>query len=369
MAAGEPMRYGERMGSGGHTTVIRRVLERRGQPLEGQYPDTAATIAVMLRVLPPPRLLLAVSDSAARKRLERALTGAVVALETADDEAEALARIGAEPCHILITDSHALTRWVRELRAERNPVVLFMLDFDDPAERQTAINAGADDCFGHRINEEELHARVGLARRIAELETILRTTLVENRKLSSIDELTGLATRRFFAKNFPREVERAARYGRPLSLALCDIDHFKRINDTLGHGAGDEVLRQFSARLQRSLRHGIDWVARLGGEEFAIVLPETGTEAALAVLRKLRMGIADQPFTVEGKSLTVTASFGLCGADRPPAAQNKFPDQMLRAADAALYRSKHDGRNRITATALSGAGTAAVPPRAPVARR
>jgi two-component system cell cycle response regulator len=113
--------------------------------------------------------------------------------------------------------------------------VVFVLEADEDLERITALQAGADDCISRRAQEEELHARVGLARRIAELVTVLRTTLQENRKLSTLDELTGLASRRFFAKHFPREVERAARYGRPISLVVCDIDHFKRINDTLGH--------------------------------------------------------------------------------------------------------------------------------------
>lgn len=356
MATVRPMGYGARMATGGHTTVIRRVLERRGQPPSGQQPDTAATLGVMLRMLPPPRLLLAVLDAAARQRLERALVGSTVELEAVADEAAALRRQESEPFHILITDSAALTRRVRELTAECRPVVLFALGFDDAAERQAAHNAGADDCFGPRIGEDELHARVGLARRIAELETMLRTTLVENRKLAAVDELTGVASRRFFARNFPREAERAARYGRPLSVALCDIDHFKRVNDTLGHAAGDEVLRHFGERLQRQLRKGIDWVARLGGEEFAIVLPETTHEQALAVVRKLRVAVADEPFAADGKRLPITASFGVCAADRLPVDERQLPDEMLKAADTALYRSKRDGRNRVTATMLGLAG-------------
>src|SRR2546430_16609612 len=101
-------------------------------------------------------------------------------------------------------------------------------------------------------------SRIRAARRITELESVLRITLEENRKLSSTDELTRAASRRFFGKHFPREVERAARYKRALSLALCDIDHFKKINDTLGHAGGDEILQQFGPRLQQALRRGID---------------------------------------------------------------------------------------------------------------
>src|SRR6202012_3608207 len=151
------------------------------------------------------------------------------------------------------------------------------------------------------VSDRELYARIGAARRIAELEAVLRIALIENRKLSTTDDLTRVASRRFFSKHFPREVERAARYGRALSLILCDIDLFKTINDTLGHAADAQVLAQFGARLQPFLRLGVDWVARIGGEEFAIVLPETGYQQALDAARKLRSGIAHEPFTVDGK--------------------------------------------------------------------
>jgi two-component system, cell cycle response regulator len=338
------------MGSGGHTTVIRRVLENRAQPVRSPAPDTTATIAVMVRVLPPPRLLLSVDNEMVQKRLLKVLEGALVAVEVAQNVAQAVQCLDQEPCHLLLTDSHELTRRVRKLRAERNPVVLFVLELDDRAERAAALDAGADDCIGWRAEEEELHARISLARRIAELETCLRTTLVENRKLSAIDELTGLASRRFFIKHFPREVDRAARYGRALSLVVCDIDHFKRINDTLGHAAGDKVLQEFGKRLQGSLRQGIDWVARIGGEEFVIVLPETAPEQAIVVANKLRSALADSRFSLDQGRLAVTASFGVCGIERMPGEKKKIADEMLKRADAALYRAKHLGRNRVTAT-------------------
>jgi two-component system, cell cycle response regulator len=149
-------------------------------------------------------------------------------------------------------------------------------------------------------------------------------------------------------------MERAARYGRPLSLILCDIDLFKAVNDTLGHAGGDQILRQFGARLQRSLRRGVDWVARIGGEEFAVVLPETPYEQGLEVARKLRAAVAQPPFTTEGKTIPVTASFGLCGLDRVPTGERRLAERVLKIADAALYRSKHSGRNRVTATMFSG---------------
>jgi diguanylate cyclase (GGDEF)-like protein len=162
-----------------------------------------------------------------------------------------------------------------------------------------------------------------------------------------------VASRRFFSKHFPREVERAARYSRPLSLILCDIDFFKNVNDKFGHAGGDQVLVQFGARLQQFLRRGVDWVARIGGEEFAVVLPETPYAQALDAARRLRAGVANKPFTIQNKQVDITASFGLCGLDRVPAGERKIPEHMLKVADEALYQSKHAGRNRVTATRLT----------------
>src|SRR5262249_48306827 len=216
--------------------------------------------------------------------------------------------------------------------------------------------AGADDCVGRRAPARELNARIAAGRRIAELEAVLRIALIENRKLSTTDDLTRVASRRFFTKHFPREVERAARYGRALSVIVCDIDFFKNVNDTLGHAGGDQVLVQFGARLQHFLRRGVDWVARIGGEEFAVVLPETPYPQALDAARRLRAGVANKPFNIQGKRVDITASFGLCGLDRVPAGERKIPEHMLKVADEALYQSKHAGRNRVTATKLTDSG-------------
>jgi diguanylate cyclase (GGDEF)-like protein len=139
-----------------------------------------------------------------------------------------------------------------------------------------------------------------------------------------------------------------------LSLLLCDIDNFKQINDTYGHAGGDQILRQFGPRLKHTLRQQIDWVARIGGEEFAIVMPETTYESAREVARRLRRNVEQTPFTVDKHKLRVTASFGLCGMDQVPR-QSGLPERLLKIADAALYRSKHDGRNRVTATTLEAA--------------
>jgi two-component system cell cycle response regulator len=340
------------MASGGHTTVIQRVLERRAAKPSTIEEGTTATLAVMVRVLPPPKALLVFQDSALRQQVERHITPDVLDVESVSDDQEALRRFGARFCPIVLTDSQELIRSLRSRSAGRAPFIVYVAELDDAADREQGLAAGADECVGRRVTDRELNARIGAARRIVELEAVLRITLEENRKLSATDDLTRVASRRFFGKHFPREIERAARSGLALSLVLCDIDHFKKINDTLGHAGGDQILQQFGPRLQQVLRRGSDWVARIGGEEFAIVMPETDYEAALEVTRKLRSGLSHTAFKVDKTRIRVTASFGLCGLDRVPAGERRLAERMLKLADAALYASKEAGRNRVTATNL-----------------
>lgn len=338
------------MATGGHTTVIQRLLERRVREVT-KAEGTTATIAVMVRVIPPPKALLLFSQPAVGERIRLNITPDMLEIEEVADEREAMRRM-AEFRPIIVTDSLDLIRRVRGPSESRVPFIIYVSELDDATEREAGLLAGADECVGRRTSDREIRARLGAARRVVELESALRVLLEENRKLSATDELTRTASRRFFGKNFPREVERAARYGRALSIILCDIDHFKRVNDTLGHPAGDQILKQFGRRLQQLLRRGVDWVARIGGEEFAVVLPETTYESALEVARKLRSGIAQTPFKVESKTLRVTASFGLCGVDRVAAGERRLAERMLKVADQALYRSKSAGRDRVTAANL-----------------
>ena len=340
------------MRTGGQTTVIKRVLERRAQKPPAIQDDTTATIAVMLRVLPPPRGLLSVSDPVLESKLEASISAEMLDLETLGDDQDALKSFDEDFSPVVITDSLNLIRNLRARKPQHTPFIIYVSELDEADEREAGLRAGADDCVGRRASDAEMSARIAAGRRIAELEAVLRIALVENRELSTTDELTRVASRRFFSKHFPREVDRASRYGRALALILCDIDFFKSVNDTLGHAGGDEVLKQFGARLQAALRRGVDWVARLGGEEFAIVLPETGYNEALEVARKLRACVAAPQFQVQSRKISITASFGLCGLDNVPATEKKIPDRLLKVADAALYRSKNAGRNRVTATML-----------------
>lgn len=343
------------MGAAGHTTLIQHVLDRRAAKPSSSDDGTTATIAVMVRVLPPAKALFVFEDAMLCQHTERRVLPDVLDFESIGDEQGALRRLEADFCPVVLTDNPEFIRKLRARQGTRAPYVLYVTADTDPVEQAAGLLAGADDYVERRITDEGFNARIRGARRIAELESVLRIAMVENRKLSATDELTRVASRRFFSKHFPREVERAARYKHALSLILCDIDFFKKINDTLGHPAGDQVLQQFGVRLQQFLRRGVDWVARIGGEEFAIVLPETGYAPALDIARKLRTGVRQIAFKVDDRDVPITASFGLCGVDCVPRDQPRLADRMLKVADATLYRSKESGRNRVTATNLTAA--------------
>jgi len=210
-----------------------------------------------------------------------------------------------------------------------------------------ALAAGANDCVPSEARGELFWARLTTVRRIVGLASALQLALTDNRVLSTIDELTRCASRRFFENQFPREVERAQRLGRPLSLIMADIDHFKIVNDSHGHQVGDEVLHQFADRISLDLRQHEDWVARVGGEEFAVVLPETTEDEARIVAKRLCKQISANPFITSVGALKVTASFGI--ASRIGVRTTlRDAKAFVRQADSALYESKRRGRNRVT---------------------
>lgn len=177
-----------------------------------------------------------------------------------------------------------------------------------------------------------------VAQRTAELERLVD----EVHKLSRTDALTACLNRRAIDERLPAEVERAQRYGRPLAVVFADVDHFKQINDRLGHAAGDEVLRRVAQTCRAALRNEVDWLARFGGEEFLIVLPETGLDSATAIAQRLRESIAALVVPVAGEAVHLTASFGAAQYRQGDTAQD-----LLARADGWLYQAKTDGRDRV----------------------
>ncbi|HUL97574.1 MAG TPA: diguanylate cyclase [Usitatibacter sp.] len=170
----------------------------------------------------------------------------------------------------------------------------------------------------------------------------LQAALDEIRALTVTDALTGCFNRRHLDARLAEETLRRHRSGYPLAIIVSDIDHFKKVNDTLGHAAGDTVLRGVAEVFKEAMRQRVDWVARYGGEEFVIVLPDTDLARAAAIAERLRVAIERTSFTHAGTEINVTASFGVaeCG-------DGDDAHGLIERADAMLYRAKQSGRNRV----------------------
>ena len=232
-------------------------------------------------------------------------------------------------------------------RREMDQIPVIILTAEDDLERKAELlERGASDYITKPFHEKELLARVRIHTKLKRLQDELREKNSQLQTLSITDALTGLANRRYLMTRLQEEVQRAQRHGTPLAVVMVDLDHFKQVNDTHGHAAGDRVLQNLGALLMDSVR-ATDLAARFGGEELTLVLPHTGTAGALQMAEVLRQKIAEQAHAVEGATLRQTVSMGLAaweGEGTAPTAES-----LLKRADDALYRAKQGGRNRVEA--------------------
>ncbi|UCF92712.1 MAG: sensor domain-containing diguanylate cyclase [Desulfobacterales bacterium] len=169
----------------------------------------------------------------------------------------------------------------------------------------------------------------------------------EIRILSITDALTGCYNRGYLNQHLPQEIKRSLRYRHPLAVALCDIDHFKKVNDTYGHLCGDMVLKRFVQRIAQVVRQDTDWLARYGGEEFLLVLPETGVQNACVLAERLRNRVSQEEIATEEGPISITASFGVTGFDSVDGSAGISAEAMINAADRYLYQAKKAGRNKV----------------------
>ena len=304
--------------------------------------------------MPPTRILIAEDDPISRAILELYLESEGYSYVSAKNGREALDLYNAQPFSIVITDwlmpemdGTALCQAIRKQAEDRYTFIILITSQNAPKDLIEGLEAGADDFIVKPINPAELRVRLKGCHRILDLENSLKKSLTEIRELSIRDPLTGAFNRGYLDQQLEHEIERTYRYKHPLSLILCDLDHFKRINDTYGHQAGDDVLKRCVQNLLMSSRRHIDWVARYGGEEFVILLPETDAARCSIVAERMRERIAFIPEDSHYPMVNISASFGTVTLLPDSQTDKISAGELLQRADVCLYQAKQSGRNRV----------------------
>lgn len=238
-------------------------------------------------------------------------------------------------------------RRVREHRQEPYTYILLLTSKNTKEETVEGMEAGADDYIVKPYHEHELQVRLRAGKRIIELQNELLNAREELRERAAKDLLTLLPNRSSIVDGLQREMERCHRDERTVGLILLDLDHFKAVNDSLGHFGGDVVLRETANCLRSNMRN-YDLVGRYGGEEFLIVLPNSDLAQTAVQAERIRTRLSELKLFVDGRELNITASFGVTVSD----GAERLPDQLIRVADEALYRAKKAGRNCVAALAI-----------------
>jgi two-component system cell cycle response regulator len=243
-------------------------------------------------------------------------------------------------------DGLALCKIIREEETSNPPYIILLTGRSDTEDIVTGLKVGANDYISKPFDNAELKARLQVGKRMLGLQDELNRAKEAMAFQANHDELTELMNRRAVMKAMANEIERSKRNLQPLYICMCDVDHFKKINDTHGHLAGDAVLKKIAQRFNNSLR-SYDLCGRYGGEEFLIIL-NSKEDHAHNLFERIRRSIADEPFIYEDSVLQVTISCGVTLYTPPTDKRNTT--QILTDADTALYEAKNNGRNRIVFT-------------------
>ncbi len=315
-----------------------------GDPLLAATAETGQNAAILI-----------VDDRASSyERLQSALSPFHrVQVET--DPNQALLRVTETAFDVVIVnldlqgfDGLRLCSQIRSLERTRHVAVLMLAEAEDRTRILRGLDIGVHDFLVRPVDRNELVARVRTQVRRKRFGERLRESVQASMELAVTDALTGLHNRRYLDSHLAALFDEASLRGRQLAVLVLDVDRFKSVNDTWGHDAGDEVLREFATRIRANTR-GIDVVARFGGEEVVVVMPDTALEGGQLVAERIRERVECEPFAIHRgtRSLTVTVSIGVSARQ----AGDQNASEVLKRADAALYRAKTDGRNRVVAAA------------------
>jgi diguanylate cyclase (GGDEF)-like protein len=305
---------------------------------------------------PAVRALIADDDRTTTAIVAKALRGWGLDVDVAYDGATAWQQLNAiEPPAIAVIDwtmpeldGPELCRRIRATSRLSATYVLLLTARDRRADLIEGLDAGADDYMTKPVNLDELRARIHVARRVASLQQDLSRRVADLgrahdrlQEMASTDALTHVYSRRWWFDMAGTEFARSRRYGGGLSVLLVDLDHFKRVNDRFGHDTGDAVLRAFADLLRRECRQS-DIIGRIGGEEFALALPETSLADAQTVASRLTEGCRALTLPAGDESIHWSCSIGIADVRD----EDGDIDAVLRRADTALYDAKRAGRDR-----------------------
>ncbi len=242
-------------------------------------------------------------------------------------------------------------RRIRNLSSRQRPYLVILTSRGEKTDIVAGLEAGADDYLAKPFDPGELRARIDVGRRMIDLEARLLEANDALAHEAMHDPLTGALNRRAFAEVLSRALSEEHRYHNGLALAICDVDHFKKINDAHGHQVGDEVLCEIVRLVAGNLR-GHDVVGRHGGDEFVLLAGHVGYVGVGVIFERARAAVADRPVHTRAGDLSITVSFGVSVWG-----EGETADELLAAADVALYQAKNAGGNRVV---LAGEGTPSI---------
>ena len=310
----------------------------------------ASAVAEKENATSPPRVLIADDDPLCREITVTVLTGEGYDVISVENGQQVLEHVSAGGIDLVILDvvmpginGYECCRLVKTLTRRSFLPVVLVTAHSDTESRVEGLRIGADDFIVKPFDEREMKARISAMLRIKRQVDSVAEARERLEQIAVSDELTGLYNFRFLKTRLAEEFKRAERYQTSLACLLCDLDHFKEINDRQGHQVGDQVLAEVARRLRGGLRE-VDIVGRYGGDEFMLLLPATQVGGALTVAERMWRTVRQSPVRAGGRDHFMTLSVGI---SLFPGADITTRDDLIQAADRAMYQAKQEGRDRV----------------------
>jgi two-component system, cell cycle response regulator len=338
------------------------VKDVRAANLADRRPCGNSQLSAILRINhahrsePAVKLLLVEDEPTQQLLMERLLSKVGYAVEVASNGADALVMIKTGKYQLVLTDWEmpgmdgvTLCRLVRELNLP-SVYILLLTSHGAAAHAVEGLRAGANDFIRKPADETELVARLDAGRRVVLLEQSLRDANTQIERLSVTDSLLGIFNRRYLHERLPQEAARARSCGQSVSVVMADLDHFKQINDTFGHAAGDACLAGIIPPIQAELRQS-DVIGRYGGEEFVVILYGADAAAAYPIAERICRRVSDIRIEGFGAAVQLTCSIGVAASDT----LEVWGQHLIAHADTAVYAAKRSGRNQVQVAATLAA--------------